>query len=247
MAEVPSQYSDISDSLNNDESIVLGWKKYDRLLQSHLDRYTFEDDKSKNIIALAKAMWSIKDFQSYINHLIQLNNANLDNTIWAVEISEKFMDDLTQLAQIKNNLSGLKWDIEKQKNVPFEILGWQILVQNTEWEWWIKFAKWDKQWKQIWNDEIMYNESTNRYVINVDYKWFPKNLEIEYNGWHVIKIHDTRYNRVERVKIISKNIDVQDIKSYWYNWARIESYQTPREIDIPFRWQRIKLQILFNK
>lgn len=167
------------------------------------------------------------------------------------EDSTDILDDYMQINELisatQNQLLELQDDIETQKEVPFEILWGQILVQNIDWKWGIKFSKWDKQWKQIWNDEISYNESTNRYEIRIDYKWFPKNLEIEYNWWHVIKIHDTRYNRVDRVRIISKDINVQDITRYGYNQARIESYQTAREIEIPFRWQRIKLQILFNK
>jgi len=247
MWEAPDFYSQMSTDLQNDEVIAFAWKKYDNFIKSHLDNYTFEDDKSKNIIALANAMWDINDFKSYIDYLININNSNIQNQSWDVKISEKFMDDLTQLAQIKNNLNNLKSEIETQKEIPFEILWGQILVQNIDWKWGLKFSKWETQWKEIWNDEIIYNESSNRYEINIDYSGFPKNLEIEYNGWNIVKIHDTLYNTVDRVQIISKDINVQDITKYWNSKLHIESYQTPREIEIPFRWQRIKLQILFNK
>lgn len=200
---------------------------------------------------LEKTKWQVssivKGFKWRERELIQhMNELQKNLPVW-----EDMLDDFMQINEIvdtaKNQLWTLKTDIENQKEIPFEILWGQILVQNIDWKWGLKFSKWEKEWKEIWNDEIIYNESTNRYQINIDYKGFPKNLEIEYNGWNIVKIHDTLYNTVDRVQIISKDINVQDITKYWNRKLHIESYQTPREIDIPFRWQRIKLQIIFNK
>ena len=188
----------------------------------------------------------VKGFQWRENELIDYLKIYQQNLPEWSDILDDYMQINELILATQYQLQDLKAHIENQKEIPFEILWGQILVQNIEWKGWLKFSKWEKQWKQIWNDEISYNENTNRYEINIDYNWFPKHLEIEYNGWNVIKIHDTRYNRVERIQIISKDINVQDITSHGPNRARIESYQTAREIEIPFRNQRIKLQILFN-
>jgi hypothetical protein len=239
MAEVPSQYSDMNDSLNNDESIVLGWKKYDKFIKSHLDNYTFEDDKSKNIIALAKAMWDIKDFKNYIEYLISVNNSNLDNTIWEVEISEKFMDDLTQLAQIKNNLSELKWNIETQNEIPFDILWWTIEIYDLlKWKNKTKFVLWKRTIEREWN----------LYKVTLEYNNRPFTVLLEYSKWsNVILVHDKRYNEVIPVPIISTHVNKQHVNKLSHNNLDITSYETFRPIEIKTRRYQLDLILAFKK
>jgi hypothetical protein len=215
--------------------------KTETLLISMYLKQTLDNTKDKVDSIIKWFSWKEQELLQYLN--------TLKNTL---PTDDNMLDDFMQIweleASVKNKISDLKDDIEQQKEIPFEILWGQILVQNINWEWWLKFKKWKKEWKEIsWNDIINFNSQTNRFEISIDHKWFPKHIELEYNGGNIIKVHDTRYNRVDRVNIRSRDLSVQDVSRYGYNKMRIESYQTPREIDIPFRWQRIKLQVLFKK
>lgn len=215
--------------------------KTETLLITMYLKQTLENTKDKVDSIIKWFSWKEQELLQYLN--------TLKNTLPS---DENMLDDFMQIweleSSVKNKLWNLRDEIEKNNEIPFEILWGQILVQNIDWKWGIKFKKWKKEWKEIlWNDVINFNSSTNRFEVNINHKWFPKHLELEYNWWNIIKVHDTRYNRVDRVNIRSRDLSIQDITRYGYNKMRIESYQTPREIDIPFRWQRIKLQVLFKK
>lgn len=251
MNENSNIYNQLSDNLKSDESIVLWWKKYDKFIKSHLDNYTFEDDKSKNIIALAKAMWNINDFKSYINYLIQLNNSQLDNQVWNKVISEKFMDDITQLAQIKNNLNELKvdtqnynssyWNIhnhpsELNENYPNSI-NFKIRkgFYYFEWKWPdhtrnMKKVEYSNEFRnglqkgEIWII-LMKDKKNYRFELEVIHQWDILELNLRHWGQSTIRLTEiltlSRRNKWRNVEVTLGN-KVRNKKDWEYMRLRLD-------------------------
>ncbi len=214
-----------------------------KIIWKFLESTTIEETKSK-IDSLVK--WFSWKEQSLINYL---NNYDYKDSF----------DDFMQIAEIKEAAQKQLWDlkdeVEAQNQAPFQVAWGQIYTKSTYYKWssssiWDRFKPWyydtKNIWKELWDDKIKYVWE-NKWKITMDDRWLSYALTLEYNWRNIVKIHDERYNTVQRITVTSKEISVQDMEKKWYNKIRIESYTKLREINIPFKWEQILLQLIFDK
>jgi hypothetical protein len=204
---------------------------------------TLEDTQSKVNSLVKWFSWKEQHLINYLNNLDYKDN--LDDFMQIAEIKEAAQKQLWELKQV----------IESQNETPFQVAWGQIYTKSTYYKWssssiWDRFKPWYYDtiniWKELWDDKIQYLWK-NKWEITMDNRWFSYSLVLEYNWRNIVKIHDERYGTVERITVTSKEISVQDMERKWYNKITIESYTKLREINIPFRGQQIRLQLIFHK
>lgn len=213
-----------------------------------------EETKWKVWDLLLALKWNENELISYINqkqHSLPNNSRKLDDFRQLVKIKEIAQQQMVitnnQKLESQKETLKLKKQIEQLSKPPFEVTWGQILTQNINRQWGLKFKKGKKQWKELWNDERKYIWN-NRWLITIDNNnYWKHNIEIEYEWWNVVKVFDKRHNTMQRINIISKEMSVKEINRQWSNKIRIEEYKTLREIDIPYAWKKIRLQLIFHK
>lgn len=167
-----SFYNEQSEFINSIEANTEMESIYKKWLEEYLSK-KYEEWWDEQILEIAKALWNAKDLKNYLDFL--LKNAQTDKRI---------LDDISQLARLKNKLSDLKEETELLWPKDFEI------IWGRRWSYEFVHDDFEYIWNNRYKVEVNFQKRQNKLIT------YGRNEQffIEYAWKNTIKY----YNQNER-------------------------------------------------
>lgn len=214
MTELPDFYRDQANSIDNAETIREMQSKYQRFLDSYLQK-SYEEWVDNWLLSLIQANWDQIDFKTFIDYLLKNKQENFGN------------DDVYQLAELRNQVINLREELEDLWPRDFQIIWWKMWSYEFRWsenfkylgrnfyEVNIDFSKIKNHEVNSWlNIRTTYNRGDKFYI---HYDW---NNVIKYYSWNSFENRRLLWQQV----ISHKNETVVRWNTIYNRWAEQNIY-----------------------